>query len=222
MKSRIVGYTVTSDAAMPSVITCGEFSTPVWIQTNLTSGEYARFIQNNGCGHCCTAMALNLRGVKIDPHEEFTLCRELWGKPRIGKPFYEDNFMSASGITKILRHFGIDSECFGVPVGKCDESAALIENALILGKSVILWSHPSEKTMSNPFSPGEHYVYLVGLYKDGRILVANSSLRGNAKNGIQFTDRDAISSVLMEGCSPRDYTWGRYDLEHSGGYIVIE
>lgn len=217
-----VDYKVISDTVSPSVVTCGNFSTPVWIQSNWVVGEYAQFIQKNGCGHCCTAMALNLHGIKIDPHEEFILCRKLWGDPRIGEPLYEDNFLSVSGIVKILKYFNVNSECFGVPVGECDNSARHIITALASGKSVILWSHPSEKLIPNPFSSGEHYIYLAGIYKNGKILVANSSLKGTAENGIQFTDCSTISDVLMEGCFPHDYTWGRYDLEHSGGYVVVE
>lgn len=215
-----LSYRFTDCDLTPSVITRNSFSTPVWIQQKWCEGEYAEFIQKNGCGHCCITMALNLHGINIDPHEEFALCRSLWGIPREAA-LDEGNFVSTSGIVKILNHFGIKGECFGVPIHKSDEAAMNIENALKSGKSVIMWSHPSKRLPANPFSPGEHYVYLVGICDDGNILVANSSIRSEATNGIQFTNRDTIEKVLMEGCQPLDFTWGRFDLYHSSGYVTV-
>lgn len=217
----IVKYEFTLNEKSPAVITFDKFSSPVWIQQKWFDGQYARFIRKNGCGHCCTAMALNLNGIKIDPHEEFSLCRELWGEPNSAFSSDEDNFMSVSGIVKIFCHFGIHAEYFGVPKGKCNIASEHIAKSLSNAKSVILWSHPSQKLDPNPFSAGEHYIYLVGQSDNGKLLVANSSLNSDAKNGIQFTDIETISKVLMEGCMPMDYTWGRYDLEHSGGYVVV-
>ena len=214
-------YKYTNDASVPAIITLGEHTTPVWIQQKWQEGEWAQFVQKNGCGHTCTAMVLNLNGININPHEEFALCRKLWGEPRMGEPLYEDNFISASGIVKVIESFGIKAQAFGVPEGKAHEEAQHIENMLREGKQVIFWSHPSDKLPDNPFSSGEHYVLAVGFTKDDKILIANSSEKAAVKDGIQTTDTDTIAKVLREGSEPMDFTWGRHDLVHSGGYVVV-
>lgn len=214
-------YIFTGDNKIPAKVTVNGYSTPVWIQKRWEQGEYAAYIQKNGCGHCCTAMALNLHGITINPHEEFALCRKRWGTPRMDEPFKEGNFMSVSGITKILNSFGVSAQCFGVPKGECDAAASYIEKELYKGKQVILWSHPSDKLALNPFSPGEHYILAAGYTDDGKILIANSSARAITDDGIQLTDYETIAAVLYEGCEPKDFTWGRYDHVHSSGYVVV-
>ena len=94
----MVSYTFTGDENAPAIVSIGNKSTPVWIQQNWQDGEYAQYVRKNGCGHCCTAMALNLNGVKINPHEEFEHCRKMWGEPRMSEPINEDNFLSVKGI----------------------------------------------------------------------------------------------------------------------------
>lgn len=214
-------YTLTSDKNIPSILCRGDYSTPIWIQQKWKDGQYSEFIRKNGCGHCCTAMALNLFGIKINPHEEFTLCRKMWGNPRYEEPICEDNFISTAGIVKVIKSFGINAEAFGVPVGKYAEAAGHIEDSLKSGKLVIFWSSPSEKLIHNPFSTGEHYVLAVGFNKDGKIIIANSTENSDAENGIQYTNTKTIALSLRDGCDPQDFTWGRYDLVHSGGYVVI-
>lgn len=214
-------YSFTGNTKIPSEITFNGNSTPVWIQQEWDDGEYAEFIRRNGCGHCCTAMALNLHGIKINPHEEFALCRKKWGEPRMGEPLEEDNFMSVCGIVKILAEFDVSAQGFGVPVGESEKAAEHIVKMLREGKQVIFWSHPSEKLENNPFSSGEHYVLAVSISDDGKILIANSSKRAETSDGIQFTDRETLAAVLYEGADPQDFTWGRYDLAHNGGYVVV-
>ena len=213
-------YFLTGDERIPAKVAVNGYSSPVWIQQKWEDGEYARYIQRNGCGHSCTAMALNLNGIKITPYEEFMLCRQRWGNPRTEEPYNEDNFISASGIVKIINSFDVAAQCFGVAMGKSYEAAKHIEDMLLNGKQVIFWSHPSEKLANNPFSKGEHYVLAVGICENGKILIANSSLRGTAKNGIQLVELGTIAKALYEGCEPYDFTWGRYPLENSGGYVV--
>ncbi|MBR5156848.1 MAG: C39 family peptidase [Clostridia bacterium] len=214
-------YKFTGNEKTPAEITLNEYTTPIWIQQKWESGKYAEYIRKNGCGHCCTAMALNLNGVKITPHEEFELCRKLWGEPRMHEPFNEDNFISASGIVKIIKHFGVFAKCFGVENGKSNEAAKHIKEMLLKGKQVILGSHPSEKLLNNPFSSGKHYILAVGIDDEGKVLIANSSERAATKYGIQHTDVETIAKVLYEGCEPWDFTWGRYDPAHNGGYVVV-
>ena len=211
-------YIFTNNESIPAVITVGDNSSPVWIQQRWNDGEYASFIRNNGCGHCCTAMVLNLCGTKIDPYEEYLLCRKMWGEPDTGKNEY--HFQSVSGITKVIKSFDVPCEYFGIPAGESDNAARHIEKSLEDGRLVIFWSHPSDKLENNPFSMGEHYVLAFGINKDGKIMIANSSDRIPDAKGVQLTDRDTVSKVLYEGSMPLDFTWGRGDLKATGGYVV--
>lgn len=216
-----MNYQFTENEKAPAVITRGRYTTEVWTQQEWESGEYAEYIQKNGCGHCCTAMALNLNGIAITPHEEYCLCRELWGAPRTEAPIEEGHFLSETGIAEIVRHFGIPAQAYGVAAGTAYEASVFVEEQLSDGKMVIIWSHPSEKLPDNPFSPGEHYILAVGFTEKGEILVANSSKRSAATKGIQFTDRETIEKVLFEGTRTTDYTWGRRDCSKSGAFVVI-
>ncbi len=216
-----LSYTYTGNPTLPAIITKNGQEIPVWIQQLWEDGQYAEFVRKNGCGHCCSAMALNLHGVKINPHEEFTLCRKMWGEPRMGEPLFEDNFLSGTGIAYVLRSHSIPAAAYGVPEGKTMEEAKKIYDFLLEGKTVIIWSHPSDKLPDNPFSTGDHWIYAVGCTENGEILIANSSQRAATDKGIQFTDTETIAKVLFEGSEPMDFTWGRYDLKHGGGYVVV-
>ncbi len=196
-------------------------SSPVWNQHAWQDGEYAIYIRKNGCGHCCTAMALNLHGIKINPHEEFSLCRKMWGEPRMGVPLFEDNFLSPTGIAEVIKSFGINANAYGIEKGKTYEASLHIEKELQRGKQVILWSHPSERLPDNPFSMGEHYVLAVGYTPEGKILIANSSDYAARENGIQSAKLETIEKVLMDETSTTDYTWGRYDFSKAGSYVVV-
>ncbi len=213
--------TDNSDEVIYAEVFANGYSTPVWNQHKWNSGEYAVYIQKNGCGHCCTAMALNLNGIKITPHDEFVLCRKMWGEPRMGEPLFEDNFISESGIAEVIKSFGINAIAYGIEKGKSYEASLHIERELQNGKQVIIWSHPSEKLVPNPFSLGEHYILAVGFTEDEKILIANTSNYVAAQNGIQFTDRQTIEKILMDDTRITDYTWGRYNFKDSGSYVVV-
>ena len=215
-------YTLTNDEKIPAIVTRGDNSTPVWIQSRWPEEDkYSVYVRHTGCGHCCTSMALNLCGVKINPHEEYTYCREKWGEPRMGEPLFEDNFLSQTGIAEIVNSFNVKAEAFGVPENGAHDAAKHIEKALADGKLVIFWSHPSEKLPDNPFSTGEHYVLFCGFMDDGKILVANSGVKGHTQNGIQFTDIETIEKCIFEGTQTTDYTWGRHNFSKSGAYVVV-
>lgn len=211
-------YIFTDNEKIPAIITVGEYSSPVFIQQLWEDGEYASFIRNNGCGHCCASMALNLCGVNITPYEEFLLCRKMWGSPDEKNGEY--NYQSVSGISKVINHFGVACEYFGIAKGKGHDAAMHIEESLKNGKLVIFWSHPSEKLSDNPFSTGEHYVLAFGIEENGNILIANSSNKITDK-GVQTTDIGMVEKALYEGADPKDFTWGRDDLVSTGGYVVI-
>ena len=214
------GYQIIDTELIPSVVTLGEKSTPVWRQARWSDGEYRQFIQRNGCGHCCTAMALNLHGIQIDPYEEFTLCQKLWGAPVLEREYPQLAYQTVAGITKILKYHGVEAEYHGVP--SREEAAARIEDALKNGKQVIFWSHPNEDFPENPFSTGEHYVMAVGYTEDGKILVANSSEK-RTPTGVQLVDIQTIARALCLGAAPVDLTWGeRCPIRgRYAGYVIV-
>lgn len=209
-----LSYAFTGDPAVPSVITLGEKSAPVWLQQRWTEGEYAYYIRKNGCGHCCTAMAAGLNGVDADPYREYLLCRELWGPPAEG----QDHFQTVSGIAKVLTYFGVPARAFGVPDRRSAQEQ--ITAALSSGKQVIFWSQPGEHFPENPFSKSAHYVLAAGIQADGKILIANSSEKA-APDGIQAVKADEIGKALYEGSTADDLTWGVDDLSSCAGYVIV-
>lgn len=209
-----------------SYVALGRMRTPVWQQQCWGEGEYAEFIVRNGCGHCCAAMALTMHGIAINPHGEYALCRELWGAPRElrrpdGTKEGQGNFQSNAGIVKMLRHHGVPAEGFGVP----SQGAARehIDGALRRGRLVIFESHPTADFPDNPFSTGEHWVMAVGYTEDGRVLVANSSVKAS-KTGVDIVSLDTVVRALYLGSEPDgEMTWGEWrdDFKSGTGYIVV-
>ena len=216
-------YKLTNNPNIPAEVTVDGRRTPVWIQQNWTDGENSLYIRRNGCGHCCTAMVLNLRGIKITPYDEYMHCRKLWGVPNEAANPPQDHFITVSGITKVLESFGIKSECFGVAKGEEEKAAADIVAALEDGKLVIIESHPSEDFPDNPFSDGEHYVLAVGIFEDGRVLIANSSGRAEP-TGFQLVDSETIAKALYPDTVPdKSMTWGIVEKIPNGvGYVIVD
>lgn len=212
-------YELTNDPRIPAIVSLEEKRTPVWIQQLWDEGEYQLYVRKNGCGHCCCAMALNLYGYNLNPHDEYSLCRELWGEPS-REERDQGNFQSITGIIKILRHFGVPAEAYGVP----DSHKAIkhIKNELLSGKQVIFESHPTKEFPDNPFSTGEHWVMAIGYSEGGDILVANTSLRAT-DTGIQLVDEETIRRALYLGSEPIDMTWGEWknDFKNGTGYIIV-
>ena len=208
----------------------GDAATPVWFQNRWEASDeqFSEFIVRNGCGHCCAAMAITLGGHRIDPLEEYNLCRSLWGAPDEvrgpdGRKSGQANFQSVMGITKVIRHFGISAECFGVP--DLESVGAHIDGALRSGKQVIFCSRPSPDYPENPFSRGYHWVMAVGYTENGSILVANSSEKYTPL-GAQEVTLTTLLRALPKGASPKDFTWGEWGDEEGGflggtGYILI-
>lgn len=216
-----VKYELLEDKYIRAIVRIGEASTPLWIQQRWDQGEYARYIRANGCGHCCTTMAARLHGVDLNPYEEFEYCRKNWGTPISEGKRRQLNWISVSGIVKVLTSFGIPAACFGVPVGGEYEAADHIVAALKEGKQVIIWSEPSEKFPENPFSKGSHYVLAVGFDENGKIVIANSSEKLTTE-GVQLVDSETIAKSLFQGSEPWDMTWGEPEnYSNSAGYVVV-
>ncbi len=223
----IATFRIVEGDFIPAYVSIRGRETPVWIQQRTPEAKFSTAIKQSGCGHSCTAMALRLLGVEdITPYKEFLRCRELWGAPKNpdenGDRQY--NFITPSGITKILKSYNVESKNYSVPKGKRKECAEHIKQALMDKKLVIIASHPCEDFPENPFSKGDHYVLLVGFNKEGKILVANSSLNGitpilGVHEGL---DLDIIERALWDGGDSIDGTWGylKY-LDKLTGYIIV-
>lgn len=216
-----VKFELTDNEKISCIASVGKKSTPVWRQARWDSGEYAVYVRNNGCGHCCAAMALQLHGIQINPHEEYELCRKLWGVPNEnGKPI-QHHFMSISGISKIMKHFNIPAKCYNVPESDFSQTKSIIISALSEGKQVAFWSQPSPNFPENPFSKGEHYVMAIGFLEDGKIAVANSSEK-MAPQGVQGVTFETIEKALYHGSEPTDMTWGEPEhYNNCAGFVVI-
>ena len=211
-----ITFESTANEDIPAVVRRGGYSTPVWIQSKWTDGEFAHYIQKNGCGHCCTAMAAQLHGVDIDPYREYVLCRELWGPPR--EEHGQDHFITVSGIVKVLSSLGINAACFGVD----DQSRGFdhIIRSLKEEKLVIFVSDPF-RDVDNPFSTGYHYVMALGLNEDGNVLIANSSEKVT-RGGIQIVSPNDVCKALYQGgTADMSMTWGVVEELNKGCTYVI-
>ena len=211
-------YSFTNDPLKPATIFLGDHQTPVWIQQRWEEGEYAGFIQKNGCGHCCVAMAARLQGVEIDPYEEFSLCCSMWGIPDLKQQY---GYLSVAGIVKIMAHLGIPALAKDTIRQGTQAAAQDICNALKEGKQVILVSN-AKRYKDNPFSPGTHYILAVGYTEDGRILIGNSTIR--AKDlAVQFADFNMLEQALIaDGGANPDLTWGEPAIQPENfGYVIV-
>lgn len=215
----IATYEVTGNPAIPAKVYAGGFSTPVWIQSQWIDGEYAQYIRRNGCGHCCTAMAANLRGVETDPYRCYMLCRELWGEPQ--ENLGQDHFQTVAGMVKILSHLGVTATCHGVAEGEQSAKAAHILSCLKKGEQVAFICDPF-RNPGDPFSTGYHYVLAVGLTQDGQILIANSS-ETVITGGVQTVTLSQVESALYRGgTADPAMTWGQVAVLHKCcTYVVI-
>lgn len=215
---KTVTYRFTGDEKIPAEITVGEYTTPVWIQKYWEDGEFAEYVQKNGCGHCCVAMAMQLLGKKMNPHEEYTHCRAIWGAPE--EPY--GHFLSVSGAAKSLNSFGVDAVAFAV----LDRKAATqqILDALDAGKLVAFIVKPSEEYPEPTFSTGSHWVLAVGYDENGRVIIANTSSRIKEPVGVQVVDAQLIHNALYVGEElDESRTWGTTTPMLPGvGFVVID
>lgn len=213
----MITFKRTTDKCIPVIVHKNRFSTPVWIQSEWIQGEYARYIQRNGCGHCCTAMAACLCGVDIDPYRVYLRCRELWGSPR--EEFGQDHFITVAGIVKVLYSLGITAKCYGV--GKKDQAMKHITQSLKDDKLVIFVSDPFRDN-NNPFSTGYHYVLALGLDEDGNVLIANSSEKV-IQGGVQVVSPSSVEKALYQnGTADMTMTWGVVEELYKGcTYVVV-
>jgi hypothetical protein len=223
MENNYLSYTISDqNALVVATVRRGINETPVWIQTRWEQGEYAKYVRNNGCGHCCAAMAARLCGVSdITPYTEYEHCRAIFGEPSPDK--LVGHFLSPCGIYLSLRALGVDATLYGYPENSKSETADKIHCQLKNGKMIIFYSHP--ETPDNPFSSGSHYVLLLGLDEEGNILVANSSTKARSDTlGIQTATKKQIREALSsDGMLYTDLTWGHEKYYRaSAGYIVIE
>ena len=219
-----IGYKLLDgEALVVATVQRGEYETPVWIQSRWEEGEYACYVRKNGCGHCCVAMAARLFGVPdVTPHSEYEHCLALFGEPSAEKN--DGHFLSALGIARSLRGFGVKAEAYGYLPNEEEAVTERMLQALREGKLVIHESFPVKP--NNPFSTGAHYVLFFGLDDCGRVLVANSSLRANPPvPGIGSVPPSAITDSLLAsgGVIGPDDSWGRGGgrLTENAGYVIV-
>lgn len=217
MHKKQVDYRLTGEYLTPAVIRIGQYETPVWMQQRWQGGEFTTYIRNNGCGHCCTAMAARLHGVQIDPHSEYIYCRKLWGDPSEK----QGHWLTTMGIVKVLHSLGVPAQGFGVAQFGAQQATVQIVSALEAGKQVVFTSNPDHYP-DNPFSKGYHWVMAVSLEENGTILVANSSDKATIE-GVQRVTCDMIEKALFaEATAPEDMTWGEPDRIYEGsGFVVV-
>ena len=218
-------YEFVNNPLIPAVVKYMGNQTPVWMQQRWEDGKYAVYVRQNGCGHCCASMVLNLYGVKITPHEHIERCVKLWGEPSISKNGNQQYyFLTPKGIVESLSGYGIKAECFGHKSQGIDSAVGHIVNSLKDGKMVIFISSPSQEFPENPFSKGDHYVLAVGLTSDEKVLIANSSTKSEylIGEGIQEVDIEVVKKSLNPVAEPIKTRWGELVNLHEGiGYIVI-
>ena len=207
----------TKDPLIPAVVTVGPYTAPVWLQTQWTEGEYACYINKNGCGYCSTATTLGLHGITVTPYQVYERCRTLWGPPQGNQGHY----ISDSGIVKVLKSFGVHAEYFCMGAGDEAATKAHISAALTSDKQVLICSIPSDRLPNNPFSPGAHWVLAVGYGNAaGDILIANSSNRSN-NAGAHLVTMDTVVAAILPGGQIQDNTWGNSGYKTYAGYVIV-
>ncbi len=219
-------YKFIKNELTPAQVELNGNSTPVWMQQRWQDGKYAVYVRQNGCGHCCASMICNLLGVEMTPYKHIEHCIKLWGEPNIApsgnQQYY---FLSITGLAESLNSLGIPCKYYGFKNQGVDNAVNHIYQSLKQGKLVSFISSPSESFPNNPFSKGDHYVLAVGLTKDNKILIANSSTTGiyNIGEGIQEVDLETIKKSFNPNAEPIYRTWGEITNLHLGlGYIVTD
>ena len=172
------------------------------------TGAYAKDISKNGCGACCTAYALILRGKKVTPADVIRKGISLWGKwPRACQ-------ISAQGIATILKKNGCEAKYHAVTTKNKADIKRTIHTALMAGKQVICWTDDNDYK-GDPFSANEYYVMAVGYNAKGKIVVANPGNRGP----VNLVTLDTLCRFLQEG-NGKDKKWWQ-SVAASAGIVVV-
>ena len=223
---KYASYEFLDNPLTPVKVKIGDKETPVWIQQRCNAGKYKDQIIYSGCGHTCSAMMATLLGKPITPHEEYEMCVKEWGEPN-SKPteFTQYPFITVSGIVEILSKLKVKAKYYPIkPIGTEKATKHMLEEVK-QGKLACFISTPSENFPENPFSQGHHYVLIVGYLENGKILIANSSVKHNPEiEGINIVDAETIEKALSPVADPLpNRTWGVLEnLDESCGYIIAE
>ncbi len=211
-----ISFVKNDSPLTPVTVTYGAYSSPVWIQSQWTEGDLALRVQKNGCGHCCTAMALCLHGIPVTPYDMFDRAFALWGAPNGDQGYHA----SETGIVKVLSSYGVKAEYFCM--AEEADAKARISQAFDQGKLVLFCSMPSPRLPNNPFSTGQHFVLGIGYANENKdIMIANSSVSTN-NGGVHFETIDTIVKSLLPNGQYMDKTWGDEDIDFYAGYVVID
>ncbi|MBQ3235787.1 MAG: C39 family peptidase [Clostridia bacterium] len=225
---KTIEYKVLENELTPVEVAVGEYKTPVWIQQRIDGVENKSQLNYSGCGHCSVSMALNLRGIKVSPWEEYKRCLELFGEPSVSQSGNKQYpFLSVTGMVKVLSSYGINAEAFGVENGDRKKAVSHMLSEIKSGSIINFVSCPDKDFPENPFSKGHHWVVIAGFLGDGKIVVLNSSLNGDYSSsvlGINLVTEKEIEMALSKTACPTDKTWGEMEnLDSEGtGYVVIK
>lgn len=171
-------------------------------------GAYAKELSAHGCGACCAAFALTLRGRKTAPAEVLKKAVSLWGK----WPKY--SLVSAQGLATILKKYGYTASFHAVTKANRSAIRKLVDAALRAGNPVICWTDDNGHK-GDPFAGGDHYVLAVGYNRLGRVVVANSGNRGP----VNVVTLDALCKFLQEGTGA-DKGWYK-STAGSAGIVIV-
>ncbi len=171
-------------------------------------GTYGKQIAKNGCGACCTSMALGFMGKKVTPANVIVKGIALWGK------WKKSCTLSGVGIETLIKKYGHKAKYYKVSKLNKPAIKKTIDKALKTGKPVICWTDDNGKK-GDPFSNDEHYVLAVGYNKAGRVVVANSGKRGP----VNIVTLESILKYLQEG-NGKDKKWYN-TVAASAGIIVV-
>lgn len=177
----------TDASGLPSYKQCD----PAWGNLHFgiegVNGSAGSTICASGCGPTSFAMlATILLGKEILPPE----TNDIAGKAGM----YVSGAGSSHAITQILaNHYGLQYQKFPSTSGSsCIET---VNNALNEGWMLHVSGGSSTGTGAAPFTPGGHYVGIVGLTTDGNWLVVDSA-GGNDHQNRAYTPQEVISAGL--------------------------
>lgn len=193
----VKGKTVTIDGK----------SLTVYNQHKLT-GKYAKNISSNGCGACCTAFALTLKGKETTPAKIVDKGIALWGKwPR-------GCLLAAPGIATVIEGYGIPAKYYSVSSKNRDNIQKVIDKALKAGKQVVCWTNDNG-LKGDPFAKGQHYVLAVGYNAAGKIVVANSG----GKGPVNLVSLSILIKFLQNGTGENKRWW--QSVSKAAGIVVV-
>lgn len=182
-------------------------NTATVVSQSTRTGKWATELKNHGCGICCLATALTIKGKPYTPEQLMGVAYTLFGAA--GKN--ELYGLSAKGAERVAKKAGIKAEALPVTSSTRQARKVKIDTSLKAGKPVLCW------IKGEPFSRDtHHWVLAVGYTSTGKIAIANS---GGADR-IQFVTLDQLASKLYAGGAMTATDW-LVKAAGSAGVVII-